>query len=110
LKEISGRADVLLEHAEPCTARRHHVYAQDPVEFDPELVASAARAADAGPPVRSGPLHDTAALAQAGIPAAMLFTSSIGGVSHARAEDTPEPDLAVAIEALERVVRSLLDR
>ncbi|HEX5194160.1 MAG TPA: hydantoinase/carbamoylase family amidase [Solirubrobacteraceae bacterium] len=109
LEEISDRADELLEHAEPCTAQRRHVYAQDPVGFDPELVAAAARAAGADPPVRSGPLHDTAALAQAGIPAAMLFTSSIAGVSHARAEDTPEPDLAVAIEALERLVRSLLD-
>jgi beta-ureidopropionase / N-carbamoyl-L-amino-acid hydrolase len=94
---------------EPCTAERQRVYAQEPVDFDPALVAAAARAAGGGEPVRSGPLHDSTALAQAGIPAAMLFTSSVGGVSHARAEDTPERDLFTAIEALERLVRSLLD-
>jgi N-carbamoyl-L-amino-acid hydrolase len=109
LEEISERANELLERAEPCTAERQHVYAQDPIEFDPALVAAAARAAGGGEPVRSGPLHDSAALAQAGIPAAMLFTSSVGGVSHARAEDTPERDLFAGIEALERLVRSLLD-
>ena len=109
LEAISDRADALLRRAEPCTAERRHVYAQDPVDFDPALVAAAARAAGGGEAVRSGPLHDTAALVQAGIPAAMLFTSSIAGISHARAEDTHERDLAAGIEALERLVRSLLD-
>lgn len=108
LETISGHADRLLEHAEPCTAEQRRVYSQDPVDFDPELVAAAARAAGGGMPVRSGPLHDSAALAQAGIPVAMLFTSSTAGVSHARAEDTPEPDLAAGLEALDRLVRSLL--
>jgi N-carbamoyl-L-amino-acid hydrolase len=108
LQAISERADELLLRAEPCTAEQRRVYAQDPVDFDPALVAAAARAAGGGEPVRSGPLHDTTALTQAGIPAGMLFTSSIAGVSHARAEDTPERDLAAGIEALERLVRSLL--
>jgi len=108
LQAIADHAHELLEHSAPCTAQQRRVYAQDPIDFDPELVAAAARAAGGGEPVRSGPLHDTAALAQAGIPAAMLFTSSLHGVSHARGEDTPEPDLFAGIEALERLVRSLL--
>jgi N-carbamoyl-L-amino-acid hydrolase len=33
------------------------------------------------------------------LPTAMIFTSSIGGVSHARDEDTAEADLTAAIEA-----------
>jgi len=33
------------------------------------------------------------------MPAAMIFSPSIGGVSHAREEDTSEDDLRVAIEA-----------
>ena len=32
LEEISDRADKLLEHAEPCTAERQRIYAQDPVD------------------------------------------------------------------------------
>ncbi len=109
LQAISAHADELLARVEPCTVECQRVHAQEPVDFDPVLVAAAARAAGGGEPVRSGPLHDSTALAQAGIPAAMLFTSSVGGVSHARAEDTPERDLFTAIEALERLVRSLLD-
>ena len=110
LEAIAARADELLEHLEPCTAEQQPVYEQDPVDFDPALVAAAADAAGGGEAVRSGPLHDSAALAQAGIPTAMLFTSSTAGVSHAREEDTPDRDLAAGIEALERLVRSLLDR
>ena len=33
------------------------------------------------------------------VPTAMIFSPSIGGLSHAREEDTSEPDLAAAIEA-----------
>jgi hydantoinase/carbamoylase family amidase len=109
LEAMAGRADELLRTCDPCTAEQQRVYAQDPVDFDPALVAVATAAAGGGEAVRSGPLHDSAALAQAGIPTAMLFTASTGGVSHARAEDTPERDLAAGIEALERLVRSRLD-
>jgi N-carbamoyl-L-amino-acid hydrolase len=109
LEAISAHADELLERVESCTVEQQRVYCQEPVDFDAALVAAAARAAGGGEPVRSGPLHDSTALAQAGIPTGMLFTSSVGGVSHARAEDTPERDLFAAIETLERLVRSLLD-
>jgi acetylornithine deacetylase/succinyl-diaminopimelate desuccinylase-like protein len=109
LTAMDAQADELLRHVAPCTAEQQRVYAQDPVDFDPALVAAAVRAAGGGEPVRSGPLHDSAALAQAKIPTAMLFSSSTAGVSHARGEDTPEADLTVAIEALHRLVRSLLD-
>jgi hydantoinase/carbamoylase family amidase len=110
LTAMDARADELLQHMAPCTAEQQRVYAQDPVDFDPELVAAAVQAAGGGDPVRSGPLHDSAALAQAQIPTAMLFSSSTAGISHARGEDTPEADLTAAIEALERLVRSQLDR
>jgi acetylornithine deacetylase/succinyl-diaminopimelate desuccinylase-like protein len=33
------------------------------------------------------------------VPTAMVFSPSIGGVSHSPEEDTAEPDLAAAIEA-----------
>jgi hypothetical protein len=38
----------------------------------------------------------------------MLFVSSTGGISHARAEDKPEPHLAEAVSALHRLVAKTL--
>ena len=89
----------------------------DPVGFDETLVAAAANACD-GPTLVSGPLHDTAALARHGVPSAMIFVASIDGVSHARAEDTAEPDLLAGVRlpardharGAGRDQRSLLDR
>ena len=46
----------------------------------------------------SGALHDAASMAPH-LPAAMVFSPSIGGISHAREEDTAEADLAAAIES-----------
>ena len=46
----------------------------------------------------SGALHDAAEVARV-VPTAMVFTPSIGGLSHTPAEDTSDEDLAVAIEA-----------
>ena len=104
LEEHAGR----LAQAGPCPVEIVTTYRQDPVRFDPELVRRATAAAGGGPPLVSGPLHDSAALAQAGIPTVMLFVSSTGGISHARAEDTPERHLTEAVTALHRLVTSML--
>ena len=42
------------------------------------------------------------------MPAAMIFSASSGGVSHAREEDTEEDDLRAAIEAFGSFVNSRL--
>ena len=79
--------------------------------FDPELVhAAVAAAGGCGEPLVSGPLHDSAALARAGIPAVMLFVPSIGGISHARTEDTGAEDLSAGIESLYQLVVMLANR
>jgi N-carbamoyl-L-amino-acid hydrolase len=95
----ADRHGVTVEHAE--------LWRIDPIAFDDELVARAVAASDGEPAIVSGPLHDSAALARAGIPAAMLFVASIGGVSHTRAEDSAEADLAAGIAALARLVEPL---
>jgi N-carbamoyl-L-amino-acid hydrolase len=51
-------------------------------------------------PLTSGPLHDAAANARAGVPTVMLFVRSLGGISHSPAEDSDPGDLAVAVQAL----------
>lgn len=83
-----------------------------PIPFDPRLVEAAAAivAELQGEDMRlpSGPLHDAAHMAAAGVPTVMLFVRSTQGLSHTREEDTDEADLALAGEALSRLVASVL--
>jgi N-carbamoyl-L-amino-acid hydrolase len=78
----------------------------DPLRFDPRLVAICERAVNdvAGQSLRlpSGPLHDAAEVAKAGVPAAMVFVQSLRGLSHASEEDTRREHLELAVEALDR--------
>jgi N-carbamoyl-L-amino-acid hydrolase len=83
-----------------------------PIPFDPSLIESAAAiVADLqGTDMRlpSGPLHDAARVAEAGVPTVMLFVRSKRGLSHTREEDTDETDLALALTALDRLVHDRL--
>ena len=80
------------------------------VELDPGLrgrLADAVR--DQGLPVRelvSGAGHDAVVLSRI-CPAAMLFVRCAGGISHDPRESVSEDDVAVSLDVLERVVRSL---
>jgi N-carbamoyl-L-amino-acid hydrolase len=86
---------------------REPLWAIDPVAFDPGLVARASSRCPPGGPLTSGPLHDAAAVARAGVPAVMLFARTLGGTSHSREEDAREEDLVVAIEAFAALVEEL---
>jgi N-carbamoyl-L-amino-acid hydrolase len=83
-----------------------------PIPFDPSLIETAAAiTADlqgTGVRLPSGPLHDAARVAEAGVPTVMLFVRSKRGLSHTREEDTDEADLALALKALDRLVRERL--
>jgi hydantoinase/carbamoylase family amidase len=90
-----------------CTAVYEPAYSVDPVDFDPDLVARAA-ALTGGEPMISGPLHDAAAVARAGVPTAMMFVRTRGGISHSRQEDARESDLARALDAFGALVGELV--
>lgn len=107
LDALDAHVTALLDECR-CEADWTEVHREDPVDFDAGLIAAAVETVGGGEPLRSGPLHDSASLARAGVPTVMLFAPSIGGVSHARGEDTAEPDLLVAVEALGRLVARLL--
>ena len=85
-----------------------------PQPFDPALVELADEAivevAGRSHRLPSGPLHDAAEMARAGIPTAMLFVQSLHGVSHNRIEDTRREHLAMAVTALDRVVAKTMQR
>ena len=83
----------------------------DPVAMDPGLRETLAKAAEAEAPGRwrhmpSGALHDASNMARL-MPAAMLFTPSIGGLSHTFSEDTDEDDLVACLRVLARAVADL---
>ena len=94
----------------------HHVHSDteplwsiDPIAFDPTLVERAKAATDGGDPLVSGPLHDAASCARAGVPTAMLFIRSRGGVSHSREEDSDEQDVIKGANALTDLILSLAE-
>jgi hydantoinase/carbamoylase family amidase len=83
------------------------VWAIEPILFDDELIELADTAVTeiAGRSHRlpSGPLHDAAEVARAGIPTVMLFVQSLRGLSHTRLEDTKPEHLELAVQALDRL-------
>ena len=96
-----------------CEASEEQVWRIEPIAFDPELVALAGeaceRVAGTAYELSSGALHDAASMAPL-LPTAMVFSPSIGGVSHAPEEDTADPDLRAALEAFGALVELRLRR
>jgi hydantoinase/carbamoylase family amidase len=58
----------------------------------------------------SGPLHDAAEVARAGIPTVMLFVQSLRGLSHTKLEDTKEEHLELSVQALDRLSDRTIER
>ena len=79
----------------------------EPILFDETLIGLADEAVTetAGTSHRlpSGPLHDAAEVARAGVPTVMLFVQSLRGLSHTKLEDTKREHLALSVEALDRL-------
>jgi beta-ureidopropionase / N-carbamoyl-L-amino-acid hydrolase len=86
----------------------------DPILFDPSLLELADEAVTevAGQSHRlpSGPLHDAAEVARAGVPTVMLFVQSLRGLSHTKLEDTKPEHLELSVQALDRLAAKTLDR
>jgi len=87
------------------------VWEIEPIPFDDRLIDIADAVVEdvAGTSHRlpSGPLHDAAEMARV-MPTVMLFVKSLGGVSHTKAEDTPEEDLELSVRALYELTRRTL--
>ena len=86
----------------------------EPILFDPALIdlCDEACRAVAGTSHRlpSGPLHDAAEVARAGVPTVMLFVQSLRGLSHTKLEDTRDEHLELAVAALDRLADSTIAR
>ncbi len=81
------------------------IWSIEPILFHPELVdlcdAAIERVAGASHRLPSGPLHDAAEVARAGVPTVMMFVQSLRGLSHTKLEDTKPEHLSLAVEALD---------
>jgi len=58
----------------------------------------------------SGPLHDAAEVSRAGVPTAMMFVQSLGGISHNKIEDTREEHLELCVRAFDRLASKAMAR
>jgi len=88
------------------------IWSIEPIPFDELLIGLADEAvreiSGTSHQLPSGPLHDAAEVARAGIPTVMLFVQSLRGLSHTKLEDTKEEHLELAVRALDRLTTKTL--
>jgi hydantoinase/carbamoylase family amidase len=86
----------------------------EPILFDEALIEladeSIREVAGESHRLPSGPLHDAAEVARAGVPTVMLFVQSLRGLSHTKLEDTKEEHLELAVQALDRLAGETIAR
>jgi hydantoinase/carbamoylase family amidase len=84
----------------------------EPILFHDELVELADEAirevAGTSHRLPSGPLHDAAEVARAGVPTVMVFVQSLRGLSHTKLEDTRLEHLELSVQALDRLATKTL--
>jgi N-carbamoyl-L-amino-acid hydrolase len=90
------------------------IWSIEPILFDEGLIEladeSIREVAGRSHRLPSGPLHDAAEVARAGVPTVMLFVQSLGGLSHTKLEDTKVEHLELSVEALDRLAAKTLER
>ena len=83
-----------------------------PRPFDEELIAlcdeSIRETCGVSNRLPSGPLHDAAEVARAGVPTVMMFVQSLHGISHNKIEDTREEHLELCVRAFDRLAEKTM--
>jgi N-carbamoyl-L-amino-acid hydrolase len=89
------------------------IWSIEPILFDAGLIELAEESirevSGAAHRLPSGPLHDAAEIARAGVPTVMLFVQSLRGLSHTKLEDTKREHLELSVEALDRLTSKTLE-
>jgi beta-ureidopropionase / N-carbamoyl-L-amino-acid hydrolase len=100
-------------HEEGIEVEWDKIWSIEPIPFDPALIEladeSIVEIAGSSHRLPSGPLHDAAEVARAGIPTVMLFVQSLRGLSHTRLEDTKEEHLELSVQALDRLTTKAME-
>ncbi len=89
------------------------IWSIEPILFDEQLIeladASIREVSGSSHRLPSGPLHDAAEVARAGVPTVMLFVQSLRGLSHTKLEDTKKEHLEMSVQALDRLTAKALE-
>jgi N-carbamoyl-L-amino-acid hydrolase len=84
----------------------------DPVLFHPTLIGlcddAIRETCGQSHRLPSGPLHDAAEVARAGVPTVMMFVQSLHGISHNKIEDTREEHLEECVTAFDRLAEKTM--
>ena len=98
---------------EKCTVEWSRIWNIEPIAFHPALIERCEQAvletAGSAHKLPSGPLHDAAEVARAGIPVVMMFVQSLGGISHNKIEDTKEEHIEMSVVALDRLASKTVE-
>lgn len=90
-----------------CTVEFGYLWNIEPIHFHPELInfveQSILEVTPTAHRLPSGPLHDAAEVARAGVPTVMIFVQSLRGISHNKIEDTKEEHIRQSVEVLDKV-------
>jgi hydantoinase/carbamoylase family amidase len=88
------------------------IWSIEPILFHEELIELADEAirevAGESHRLPSGPLHDAAEVARAGVPTVMIFVQSLRGLSHTKLEDTKPEHIELSVQALDRLTTTTL--
>jgi N-carbamoyl-L-amino-acid hydrolase len=113
LLELAQEASRRFAQEERIEVEWDRIWSIEPIPFDDRLIELADEAvreiAGSSHRLPSGPLHDAAEVARAGIPTVMLFVQSLRGLSHTRLEDTKEEHLELAVQALDRLTTKAME-
>jgi hydantoinase/carbamoylase family amidase len=112
--ELAKEASSRFAAEEDVSVEWERIWAIEPILFDEQLIEFADEAirevAGESHRLPSGPLHDAAEVARAGVPTVMLFVQSMRGLSHTKLEDTKPQHLELSVQALDRLASRTIDR
>ena len=111
--ELAKEASERFAHEENIDVAWSRIWSIEPILFDEQLVELADEAirdvSGTSHRLPSGPLHDAAEVARAGVPTVMVFVQSLRGLSHTKLEDTKEEHLELAVQALDRLATKTME-
>jgi N-carbamoyl-L-amino-acid hydrolase len=114
LLELAQEASERFAREENIDVSWDRIWNIQPILFDDALIelaeASIREVAGTSHRLPSGPLHDAAEVARAGVPTVMVFVQSLRGLSHTKLEDTKEEHLELSVRTLDALASKVLAR
>jgi N-carbamoyl-L-amino-acid hydrolase len=113
LLALAKEASVRFAEEENIEVEWERIWNIEPILFDETLIGFADDAiteiTGTSHRLPSGPLHDAAEVARAGVPTVMVFVQSLRGLSHTKLEDTKPEHLELSVTALDRLASRTLE-